>query len=167
MIQDFLKLSCCLAMTPHPGISETTHVNRIESSEEGSACKVCSARNGEVVRCGGLRHFECFCWITPVKRLKPPQRGQVTELDRRILRIKLFELRREVRGLRRSAEERKRKSWSIIGIPASEKGQRRRRASLCFHAVPEQRIPRRRSALKHGSPPGQSSVASQGYRAFR
>src|SRR5262245_13874134 len=121
MIQDFLKFSRCLAVAPQPGVSKTPHVDRIESSEEGSAGKVCRARNGEVVRRGGLCHFERFFWVILVECFKRPHRRQVTELDRRIVRVLPFEFRREVTGLRGIAHKRKRKSRSIVGIPASEK----------------------------------------------
>src|SRR5260370_31911378 len=67
MLQDFLELRRCLAVAPHPGINETTHVDRIERSEEASAGKVCGARNGEVVWCGGLRYFERFRWVILVE----------------------------------------------------------------------------------------------------
>src|SRR5450432_3906699 len=167
MIENFTKLSCGLARAAQPRISETTHVDRIERSEEGSAGKVCGAGNGEVVGCGGVRNFERFRRVILVECFERPQHRQVTELDRRILRVTRFEVRCDLLGLRGIAQKRKSKGRSIVGIPASAKRQRRRRASLCLRPVPEQRIPHRRSPLKHGGPPRQTSLASQAYCARR
>src|SRR6516165_11819060 len=99
MIENFLKLGRCFGMAPHLGISETTHVNRIERSEEGSASKVCGARNSEVIWCGSLRHFERFRWVILVECSERPQRRQVTELDRRILRVTILEFPSDLIGL--------------------------------------------------------------------
>src|ERR1035437_4329181 len=135
MIKNFLKLSRCLAMAAHAGISEAAHVDRIESSEEGGA--ICGARNSKVVRSGGLRHFERFCWIALVESFECPQRRQGTELDRRILRVPLFEFRRDLVGSRGVVQKRQRKGGSIVGVPASVKRQRRYRAPLRLRANPE------------------------------
>ena len=59
MIENLLKLSRRLAMTAHPGISKATHVDRIESSEEGAGVKRC-ARNSEVVRSRRLVSFRAL-----------------------------------------------------------------------------------------------------------
>src|ERR1017187_9993615 len=99
MIEKFLKLSRCLAMSAHMGVSEATHVNWIESSEEGGV-EVCGARNSKVVRSGGLRHFERFRWIALVQSFECPQHRQVTELDRRILRVALSKFRCDLVGSR-------------------------------------------------------------------
>ena len=80
MIKKLSKFSRGLALAAQPGISQTTHVDWIESSEKGATI-VCRTRNSEVVRSGGLRHFERFRCVTLVESVEPAQRGQVTELD--------------------------------------------------------------------------------------
>src|ERR1035438_10004008 len=108
MIKNLLKLSRCLAMSAHMGVSEATHVDWIESSEEGGV-EVCGARNSKVVRSGGLRHFERFRWIALVESFECPQHRQVTELDRRILRVALSEFRCDLVGSRGVVQKRQRK----------------------------------------------------------
>ena len=66
MIENFLKLGGCLAVAAHAGISEATHVDWIESSEEGAG-EECCAWNSKVVRSGGLRHFERLRRVTLIQ----------------------------------------------------------------------------------------------------
>jgi hypothetical protein len=58
MIEKFLKLSRGLAGATQLGLGQTTHVDWIEGSEEGGASEVGGTWDREVVRRGGLRHFE-------------------------------------------------------------------------------------------------------------
>src|ERR1700691_6764192 len=58
MIENFLKLSHCLAMAAQAGIGEAADEDRIKRPKESSAGVIRGARNGEVVRSGRLRHIE-------------------------------------------------------------------------------------------------------------
>jgi hypothetical protein len=64
---------------PQPGISQTMHVDWIESSE-GGAREECRTRNSEVVRSRRLRHFEGFRCVTFVESAERPQRRQTQEM---------------------------------------------------------------------------------------
>src|ERR1700722_15310128 len=149
MIQKFSKLGRCFAMAAHSGVSEAPHVDWIESSEEGTIPKCC-ARNSEGVGSCPLCHFERFRRVSLVESFERPKRGQVTELDRRILRVALFEVRLDLVSLHGLVQKRQRKGRSIIGVPASVQRQCRRRASFRLRTSFKQRIPGGTSAFKLG-----------------
>src|SRR5579863_4691907 len=103
MVKNFLKLGRCLAMAAQSGISEAAHVDRIESSEEGAGVERC-AWNSEVVWSTYLCHFERFRRVSLIESFERPQRRQVTELDRRILRVAVCEVPRSCELARSHAE---------------------------------------------------------------
>jgi hypothetical protein len=60
MIQNPLKLRRCFAVSSNSRMCEATHVDRIESSEEGGPGPECRTGNSKMVRGGHLRHFKAL-----------------------------------------------------------------------------------------------------------
>ena len=100
MIQD-LKFSRCLEMAAHLGISETTHIDWVGAPKKEPE-PYFVRRRAEVVRSGGLRHFERFRQVAVVESFECPQCRQVTRLNRGVLGVALFQIRHDLvswRGL--------------------------------------------------------------------
>ena len=118
MIENFLILARALAGAAQPEICQTTHINRIESSEEGPA-EECGTWNCEVVRSGGLCHLERLRGVTLVKRFNRAEGREVTEQDRCILGVAFFKIRLDLPCLRGVLQKRQRKSRSVVGVQCS------------------------------------------------